>query len=79
MNTDEGFITLHGKGQKTFFVFVFCFGDTEQINLCGIFIMFTGLKGPSTNFCLNLIFWIVMGGGITHFGQRGLNSKNHLN
>ena len=24
------------------------------------------------NFCLNLIFWIVMGGGIAHFGRRGL-------
>ena len=26
------------------------------------------------NFCLNLIFWIVMGGGIARFGRRGLKT-----
>ena len=67
------------KGRTNFSFYFFCFGEIEQINLCGIFIMFTGLEGPSTNVCLNLIFWIVMWGGIAHFGQRGLNSKNHLN
>ena len=39
-----------------------------------LFINVKGILHQKIFYCLNLIFWIVMGCGIAHFGRRGLKT-----
>ena len=48
---------------------------TPQARALTLLKITTILKGIIP-FCSNLIFWIIMGCGIAHFGRRGL--ENHL-
>ena len=53
---------------------------TPQARALTLLNITTILKGIIPQFgcyCSNLIFWIIMGCGIAHFGRRGL--ENHLN
>ena len=59
-------------------IHVMCVVAIENINICFMFaINFTIFKGilhQKIFYCLNLIFWIIMGCGIARFGRKGLKT-----